>query len=81
MNKPKTFKQFDAEKPNFNNASRVPANPRWFGKGECFMLSDNTILEVSTDSRGCFIYAQWLSVKDFYNHKPHQYQAVTLEQF
>ena len=81
MTKPKTFRMFDTDIPSLDRASRVPASPRWFSKGECFMLADNTVLEVSTDTRGCFIYAQWQSVKDFYNHKPHQCEAVKLEQF
>lgn len=81
MTNPTTFKMFDADIPSLDGASRYPTAPKWFSKGECFMLADNTLLEVSTDSRGCFIYAQWQSVKDFYNYKPHQYESVKLEQF
>ena len=81
MNKPLTFRMFDAGVPSLNGASRVPVAPKWFTGGECFMLTDNSLLEVSTDSRGCFIYAHWKAVKDFYTFKPHQSEAVKLEQF
>ena len=81
MIKPQTFFMYDKGIPSRDGANKINDKPKWFDRGECYMLADGTLLEMSWDTRGCWIYAHWLSVKDFYNHTPKQYQSVVLEQF
>lgn len=81
MNKPKTFRMFDRNLPNLEASKRIASAPRWFTGGECVILSDNRLIEISTDTRGCFIYAIWNSAEDFYSYKSGVSEKIRLEQF
>jgi nitrogen fixation protein FixH len=64
-----------------NDSNRTAYNPQAFSTGTLHLLTDGRAVEVSTDTRGCWIYGVHASLADALAYKKHQYESVRLEQF
>ena len=64
-----------------DDATRTKYTPQAFSKGEIYLLADGRAVEVSTDTRGCWVYGVHGSLSDALGFKAKQCDAVRLEQW
>ena len=63
------------------DATRTKQNSQALTKGEIYLLADGRAVEVSTDTRGCWLYGVHSSLSDALAFKAKQCEAVRLEQW
>ena len=80
-----TYRMFDAEAKELrsliSDSNLTTHKPQAFSRGAVHLLSDGRAVEVSTDTRGCWVYAVHASLTDALAYRKHQYESVRLEQF
>ena len=81
----KVYRMFDSEAKEIslliNDANRTNHRAQALSSGVVHLLDDGRAIEVSTDTRGCWVYGVHDSIGDALGYKAKQYDAVRLEQW